>query len=469
MSDLTWPMLTQELIENLSTTEWDELKRFMEFRFPRLRKDVYATVDVLQQLNGASFTREHIHEKLYPQEQFDDKRIRYLLTDVNKALYEFLGYKQLLKQDKQHQLLLLQELSDRNCKRAFSTTYNRAINDLDRSGQIDTEALHHRYEVLGVKAKSDLESGQRSSDAFEESAAYLDQYFVAKKLQVSAEKVNLNFILKKEWDDPFLENILHQIDSGLFEDNAYIRLYRLIIQSLMEPENESVFEALKKQVPSLLGKLSDAELTDLYQYLLNYCIRRINAGRLIFQEELLDVYRSALENGALLSSGKISQWDFKNVVTIALRTGNLAYAREFIHGYKPHLPLSQRTNALAFNLANLHFHEKNYRAAIAQLQKVDLDDVFYRLDARSILLKAYYELDDQDALFYHATAFRSMLNRNRKISDQQRKLYLNLIKHTLSLSCASGRKPKVQTIRTRITKDPNVADLRWLEKKISEF
>jgi hypothetical protein len=221
------------------------------------------------------------------------------------------------------------------------------------------------------------------------------------------------------------------------------------------------------EVPQLMGRLSESELSDLYQYLLNYCIRRINAGRLVFQKELLAVYQSALEHGALLSNGTISQWDFKNVVTIALRTGNVEYARQFIHSYKQHLPSSQRTNALAYNLANLHFSEKNFRAAISQLQKVDLDDVFYRLDARSILLKSYYELDDSDALFYHATAFRSMLNRNRKISDQQRKLYLNLIKHTLSLTKANLDEKQLNQIEDRIKKNTNVADLSWLESKIA--
>lgn len=193
----------------------------------------------------------------------------------------------------------------------------------------------------------------------------------------------------------------------------------------------------------------------------------MNAGRLTFQNELLSVYQSALENGALLSNGRISQWDFKNVVTVALRVNEFDYVREFIHNYKQNLAPPQRKNALAYNLANLHFYETNHRAAIKQLQKVDLDDVFYRLDARSILLKSYYELDDTDALFYHATAFRSMLNRNRKISDNQRKLYLNLIKHTLSLSRAAGEKQKVNAVKSRVKNNPNVADLSWLEAKLA--
>jgi len=462
-------MLTEELLDKLQTSEWEELKRFMRFRFPRLRDDVYRSIDALRESQPITIDREKLHKQLFPKAKFNDKVIRYLLTDVNKAIYAFFSYKQLQKQPNKQQLLLLNELTDRKCERTFSKSFNAAIADFENSAQADAESLLHYSEVLGLKAKSELESGQRSSDAFEQSALYMDQYFVARKLQISAEKINLNYILKKNWEDPFLEIILQQIDAGMFSNVPYIQLYRLIILSLTEPENETAFASLKSKVPEISKNLPESEITDLYQYLLNYCIRKINSGRLKFQDELLAVYQSALEHDALLTNGKISQWDFKNVVTIALRTGNTEYAREFIHGYKQALPSTQRTNALAYNLANLHFSEQNYRAAISQLQKVDLDDVFYRLDARSILLKSYYELDDQDALFYHATAFRSMLNRNRKVSDQQRKLYLNLIKHTLSLSRSAGDKPKVKAIKNRIQEKPNVADLRWLESKIREL
>ena len=39
------------------------------------------------------------------------------------------------------------------------------------------------------------------------------------------------------------------------------------------------------------------------------------------------------------------------------------------------LPVNQRPNALAYNLANLYFSNNAYKDAIKQLQKVDLDDV----------------------------------------------------------------------------------------------
>lgn len=460
-------MLTRELIDSLKTAEWEELNRFVAFRFPRMREDVLNGLNAFRKNQSDSISRKDIHQWLYPQNPFDDKVIRYLLTDINKVIFEYFSFKQLSKQPQKQQSLLLQELSERKCVRAFEKTYKQELNRTEKLGHVDSDSLHYRHQLYSLKAKEELVAGKRSSDVFEESSLLLDLYFVAKKLQISAEKINLNFILKKEWDDPFLNTILEQIDAGLFADIPYIQMYRLVIKSLTNSDDETVFDQLKTEVPTLLGRLSDSELSDLYQYLLNYCIRRINAGRLEFQNELLAVYQSALKNGALLTNGSISQWDFKNIVTIALRTGNSEYAREFIHSHKQLLPGSQRTNALAYNLANLHFSEKNFRAAISQLQNVDLDDVFYRLDARSILLKSYYELDDSDALHYHATAFRSFLIRNRKVSDNQRKLYLNLIKHALSLSKMRGDYSKLRQLEKRIKEHPNIADLSWLESKIN--
>lgn len=464
-------MITAELVDKLQTNEWDELNRFISFHSPRIRKDIFLVLDVLRENSSVinEITRAEIHNQAFPGTQFDDKRIRYLLTDINKLIFDYFSYKQMARNAFERKSLLLRELSDRKCTGSFEKTYNSELKKLTNSGRADSDTLHYRHQLHSLKAKTELESGQRSSDVFEESSLYLDNYFVAKKLQISAEKINLNYILKKEWNDPFLQNILEQIDLGLFDSSPYIKLYRLIIESLTEQENESVFEMLKSQVPELIGKLPASELSDLYQYLLNYCIRRINSGRLAFQDELLSVYRSALEHGALFTDGRISQWDFKNVVTIALRTKQIDYAREFIYTYKPSLPVEQRTNAIAYNLANLHFAEKDYRGAIKQLQMVDLDDVFYRLDARSILLKSYYELDDTDALHYHATAFRSMLNRNREISDHQRTLYLNLIKNTLALTKVGGEQSKLRMIENRVKANPNVADLSWFEQKIEDL
>jgi len=95
-------MITLELVDKLQPNEWDELKRFIDFNSPRIRKDVYRVLDILKNHSTKTvpLTRKGIHNQLYPQSKFNDKTIRYLLTDFNRQTFAFFStYLQLLRDD----------------------------------------------------------------------------------------------------------------------------------------------------------------------------------------------------------------------------------------------------------------------------------------------------------------------------------------------------------------------------------
>lgn len=460
-------MITEEVLESLSMAERDEFQRFMGFRAPRLRNEVPQAAQVL--LRNGSITREQLFAVLFDKKPFDDKTVRYILTDINRLLYEFLIFKRAMNNEHQGKHLLLVELLDRKCGKAFGRAVNQQSLALDQGTYIGPEALKHRLDLLSLQAGHELSQGQRSTHRFADSTEALDRYFVARKLQMSAEKLNLHFILSTTSDDPFLDLLLQEVDKGRFNDTPYIVLYRDVVRMLQHPDDTDAFARLRLQTANEAKYLPHHERHDLYQHMLNYCIRRVNAGKLEFQAELFAIYRQALANGALLTDGQLSQWDFKNIVTIGLRLREVEAVRNFIDQYGALLPATQRANALAYNTANLHFHTNGYRQALAQLQRVDLDDVFYRLDARSILLKTYFEMDDPDALFYHASAFRTFLLRNRHISDHQRKLYQNLIRFTVALARSGTDCHRIRALRKKVSATTNVADLAWLQAKLDEL
>ena len=460
-------MITEEVLESLNNVEQEEFKRFIGFRVPGMRKEVGKAVEALV-LHGKT-TKQELFKAVFGSQNYNDKMVRYLLTDINGLLYEYLAFKRMANDTASNQTLLLEELLARNCTKAFGRTLNLALNQLDTSSNVAPEALKLRYDVLSMKAQWELRQGQRSTAHFEGSSAALDRFFVARKLQMSAEKLNIHFILNTTAEDPFLDLLMQQVDAGQFADTPYIIIYRDVIRTLQHPEDTQAFRRLEIGAATHAQHLPQSERHDLYQHILNYCIRRINAGQLEFQRELFESYRNALYQNALLTEGLISQWDFKNIVTVGLRLRENDFVYGFIRDYSSSLAQLHRANAVAFNMANLHFHAKRYSQTLAQLQLVDLDDVFYRLDARSILLKTYYEMDDLDALFYHASAFRTFLLRNRTISDRQRKVYQNLIRFSVSLARCHTDRNRIRALRKKVAATPNVADLSWLEGKMDEL
>jgi hypothetical protein len=458
--------LTEEVLESLTPAEQEEFKRFMAFRSPGLRSEVGDAVRLLCRA-GTMDKRQLFAELFGKRKKYTDSTVRYILTDINRLLYEFLTYKRAMADGRAGRHLLLRELLARDCQSAFIRLLNQELGGIATGGDIGPEALKHRSDMLALQAEHELRQGQRSTFRFADSTEALDRHFVARKLQMSAEKLNLHFILSTRGDDPFLNTLLREVDAGRFNDTPYILLYRDIIRLLTDPTDDAAFQRLRQRATAEAIRLPHHERQDLYQHLLNHCIRRVNAGRLDFQRELFGIYREALDCGALLTDGHLSQWDFKNIVTIGLRLRETVFIEDFISGNAALLPPAQRANAVAYNTANLCFHRRDYRQALAQLQQVDLDDVFYRLDARSILLKTYFEMDDIDALFYHATAFRTFLLRNSKISDHQRKLYQNLIRFTLSLVRCGSDRSRLRALRKKVEATPNVADLAWLESQVT--
>jgi hypothetical protein len=97
---------------------------------------------------------------------------------------------------------------------------------------------------------------------------------------------------------------------------------------------------------------------------------------------------------------------------------------------------------------------------------VEFSDVYYQLDSKSILLKTYFELEETESFFYHASAFRVFLKRNKLVSDYQRTIYLNLIRYASQLMRAEGQQKKIAVIKKKIETNRNIADLNWLLGKI---
>src|SRR5436190_23071420 len=94
----------------------------------------------------------------------------------------------------------------------------------------------------------------------------------------------------------------------------------------------------------------------MYQYVLNYCIKQINQGNILYQKTQLDTYKIILKIGVLTHSGTISQWDYKNITTVSLRQKDFDWAKNFITVYKNYLSPEEKENAYSYNLANYHFH-----------------------------------------------------------------------------------------------------------------
>lgn len=411
--------------------------------------------------------RESIFEQLFPGEDYNDKKLRYAMTDLGRQAGAFLSTKSLLEDEVWADSFLKQELAERKADKAFLSEYEipatKVINETVADAETYFLRFRDTYNYMNIFLPRQKRTGNNPAGT---AASYLDKFYIAKKLQLLCEMVNSRNVIAVEYDYFMQDDIVKQLKDGAFSDEPIISIYFRILMTLTEPEDTGHFEKLRQLLEEKTEGIKRSELSDMYQYLMNYCIRKINTGNTGYVETLFEIYKTVIERKIIYRGRFLSQWDFKNIVVIGLRAGEHEWVLNFINEAKNDLQEGEQENAWTYNKAYYYFATGNFKRAIALLQQVEFTDLYYQLDTRAILLKCYYELRDEETLLYHLAAFRIFLTRNKLISEYQRTIYRNLVKFTNRI-VRHGSDPEVRSqILEEINEVKQVADITWLRKKL---
>jgi hypothetical protein len=411
--------------------------------------------------------KKEIFKTCFPGKKFNDQQYRYLSSDMVARLEKFIALRGFEKDGSLYSQVLSRELAARKAVKAYNRHRLSFEEKKSASEIVDISHYQHCYEselIHLAKATAGMKRDEKSNIG--EVVEYLDRFYLGRKLQLCCEIFNVRNVLAVDYKVFLLDEILSHLRNKSYSDTPVILVYFRILMTLLESENEEHFHQLRTLLKEHETKFTLSELREMYQYVLNYCIKKINLGNITWQKTLFEIYKITIGNKVLMSEGHLSQWDYKNIVTISLRQKESEWAKSFIEEQKRFLLAAERENAYRYNLANVYFTTGEYSRSLKLLQQVEFSDVYYQLDAKSILLKTYFELEETESFFYHATAFRTFLNRNKLVSDYQRTIYLNLIRYSSQLMRASGVKRKIALIKKKVEENRNVADLQWLLKKI---
>ncbi len=459
------------LIQCLDAAEREQFDAFL--RSPLLPENerlirLYEALQTAVQ-TGDEPDRKKLFRTCFGKQPFDDKKLRYLLTELCTRLQEFIKICGLKRQDAAAADILARELARRGAHKAYNALVQEHRKKEIQETQQDADFYFHSYEqefIHLAHAPANVKRDEKSN--IETVVNNLDRFYLARKLQLCCEIFNVRNVLAVDYNVFLLDEIRHHLRNNSYEDVPVIRIYYNILMTLLESENEQHFVHLRELLLQHGNRFSLAELREMYQYVLNYCIKKINTGNISYQKTLLDIFKVTLENKVLLSEGHLSQWDYKNIVTISLRQQEFDWAHAFIQRHRSFIKLPERENAYIYNLAFWHFHKGEYSQTLQLLQQVEFTDLYYQLDSRVIILKIYFEQDDTETFFYHSSAFRIFLRRNKLVSDYQRTIYLNLVRFTHKLFRAGTSRRKIQAVKKSVDENRQVADLAWLLKKIEE-
>jgi hypothetical protein len=469
LSDST--IADSKLIKVLSTFTLQEWKLFKGHEGMTGRiKELYEYLDHCFPFSKKDGLSKHkIFDSVFGKTEFDDKKLRYLLTDMLNKAYSYLKIRSLESKERLGNTLLLEELARRGADKAYLSLFKSDDRPTDKDATGSAEDFYYLFRDHYTHLNHFVPRQPRGQSNIGETARYLDIYYLAVKLQLLCEIINVRNVMEVNYNSFLQQEIITALHNGAFKDVPVVSIYYHILMTLTGDEQEHHAGELENILHSSHSNFSRQELREMYQYLMNFCIRKINTGDTTYLSRLFNIYKTILPAKIIFDSEHLSQWDYKNIVVIGLRAGDSKWVGDFIETYKEYLPSAERENAYCYNMAYYHFNTGNHKKTLSLLQQVEFTDLYYQLDMRAILLKCYYETDEMETLFYHLAAFRIFLSRNKLVSDYQRTIYRNMIRYTGAIARAGTNIKKLKQIREEVENVRQVADLNWLRKKIEEL
>lgn len=471
-------MINSKLLDIWRKLDNKQLKRlglFIKSPFFNTNTDLVLLADYIMKYAPKFSRKKALNKEEVCAKAFDGKKIgitklNHYISYLLKLSEQFLVVNSIKDDDFYYQDTLLTHYNQWQLEKHFRQVEKDAEQLLYKSTIKDADYYYHQYQLEHQKA--DMFSRKRLhqyDDSLVKMVNSLDTYYLSLKLQYSCQLVNRQNVLRNKDELIMLDELLAFLDQQNYEHIPCVALYHQVLKTLLESENEHHFEVLKQKLRRDIGAFSPQEAYLLYTYAINYAIRRINKGDTQYQIQLFDLYVEMLEQEILFYEGTLSPWAYNNVVSVALRVGKVQWASQFISDYQAKLPQSFKETAYYYNLAYLRFMQQDYWDALFQLQQVAFSDVFYSLNSKTLMLKVYYELKQDEALYAHIHAFKVYLKRNKSLTENSKAVYINLFEFTRLLFKYQEQQlnDKIEQLKQTVVDTKHVADINWLLQKIN--
>lgn len=470
----------------LSPTEIKQFQAFIHADYFNKHEGIKRLTDILADhyptFDNDALSKEQLFKSLFPGEKMKTQKVSDLGTYTFRLLMQFLAQQVYEQQAQQQTQNLLRGLREHELDRLFEKEMNKALSVDNTTKQLFTDEVFQQHFMLETENNLyfTAKDSRTADKSIERMSRNLDVFYLTAKLRQACEMINRQNIIQQQYNIRFLDEVEQMVDqySEITLQAPAIAIYRCILKTLTEPQEHSHYHKLIELLNTHNTELSHTEARSMYDFAQNYCIKQINIGNREFLKEIFELYKTLLDTQILFQNNQLSQWDYKNIVTVGTRLQEFSWTEDFLHSYKEHLPEADRDNAYNYNLANFYYSCQRYDEALELLRNVRFTDIYYSLGARSLLLKVYYEAEEFDPLYSLIDSFKIYLKRNKTISEYQHMAHMNLVRLTkkitdlhlrLNVSSQERLKRDLDKIKHSMSTYHEVTNAAWVTQQIEKL
>lgn len=457
-----------QLIKSFSQTEIKEVYSYLESPFFNQRKDLQVLfrylAECLHDLNIEP-SREQVFNKVFPQECFDDQKLRLHSSYLMRQLERYLLVKECLHTPLQTNHLLLRAYRKKDLQKHMRKTFRKQQQQIEqqafRNAEYHQAAFWQEQELYQMESQA----GRSRAHNLQVLENHLHYSFLSMKLRQACLLIAHQAVYKTDYESEMIDAVIEHANRPDYDAIPAISVYYYCYKMLANPDDDASFYPFKEKLFRNINHFPKAEMRDLFLMALNFCIRKINDNRPYFKEAL-ELYRKGLENKILLENGHLSRFTYTNIVGVALRLQETKWVAEFIKSYRPFLEPAWQEATYSLCAARLEYTRKNYDKALLYLQKADYRDFINNMVAKIIQLKIYFELNEIDLLESHLKTMRGFIGRNKRLGYHQRN-YRNIITMTQRLIRMNPfDKQAKERLKQRIVAAEPLTEKGWLLERL---
>jgi len=457
-----------DLLSSFSAREWRAFKMLVRSPFFNRNEAVIRLCDWLavRVSSIGDLDRKSAYQAVFPDKDYQDALLNHTMSALLKLGEAFIGIIEFQKDGFLSDFMTLKGLSERGLEKQYRYQFDRTCQEMEAVTKKGAQSYLHQYQLENLEVYRLQQQGGQGFNAYvQRTADSLDNFYLAEKLRCTCYMLTSDRLLSVPYTIRLAEEINDFLRRNKSESlSPIVKAYHLVYLLLSKPAAHDEFEQLKAALPDLESKLSRGDIEEIYQHAINYCNLQIIQSDSRYVTEALNLYVWGLEVGILLQNGKLSPWHFKNIIKLALRLAKYDWTEQFIRERTPLLPSEFQEDAFHFNLAELYYYTKQNAKALEHLNKVEFTDVSYHLGAKIMLAKIYFEMDALDALDSLLHAFGIYLRRNRIISEDIRKTYLNFV--AILGKIIKANTAQFPALRSKIEATPKLAARNWLLSQV---
>jgi hypothetical protein len=464
-----------QVLRCLDTAEYRRLMKYLNSPYFIQSKTLGRLCEILLrhiEQGKAGFDRQAVWQKIFPGEPYDDVNFRKACSDLLKQVEGFMAQETIAQDEARQAIDTLDFVVRRKVEPLFNSALREARSEIEKSPYRSLNYYQNAYSVeRQYYAMLDFDVKVNVRANLEEISYNLDIFYWIEKLKLYSSVLSQKRTGNYDYKLDFVNEILTYLKQFPIEEVPELAIYYYSFLTLQDEGNVEHYYNLRRFLDKYGTVMPQQEAIELFDSALHYCTGKINKGNRDFLQEYFDLCDDALKSGIFLFKGELAPWRFNNIVAAALRLGKLDWAENFVENHKGYLSSDTRQNTYTFNLARVFLYQKKYTNVLNLLRDVEYEDIGYNLISKAILIIAYYELDEQEALDSFTESFRVFLNRHKNIPHQRRKSYLNLIKYTRRLTrLAPGDKAAVEKLREEIIREKaTTVNHEWLLEKLDEL